>query len=305
MDVIVRSNSNPVNDINEVNEVNLGKAKVMVSLGVPKNGMSKSKVDPCSVCSLRVKTNLVLWLQCGKWIHSRCAGKKRVYPKFSRNFTSRKCEGNIGEAVELEVMLCDDMETVEEYTHLVDRVSAVGGCEAAVTVRARCGWVKFRECGELMYGMRFPIRLKRAVYRSYVRPALLHGSEAWCLKESEMVILRWTDRSMVRAMCGVQLKGRIRCTDLIFMLCLHETIDHLAVANSVCWYGCVLIREDGHVLRRALCFEVKGQRKIGRLKRPWKKQVEEKSEKIGLRKERAPCRSMWSVGVNKVAAGLK
>ena len=37
----------------------------------------------------------------------------------------------------------------------------------------------------------------------------------------------------------------------------------------------VLRREDGHVLRRALEFEVEGQRKKGRPKRTWKKQVKE------------------------------
>ena len=42
-------------------------------------------------------------------------------------------------------------------------MSAVGGCDAAVTARTRCGWVKFRECGELLYGRRFPLRLKGAV----------------------------------------------------------------------------------------------------------------------------------------------
>ena len=58
----------------------------MVSGGITKDGMSTSKVDPCGVCSLRVKTNSVLCLQCGMWIHSRCAGEKGVTPKFSRNF---------------------------------------------------------------------------------------------------------------------------------------------------------------------------------------------------------------------------
>ena len=33
-----------------------------------------------------------------------------------------------------------------------DRVSAGGGCETAVTVRTRCGWVKFRQYDELPYG---------------------------------------------------------------------------------------------------------------------------------------------------------
>ena len=67
-------------------------------------------------------------------------------------------------------------------------MSAGGGCEAAVTARTKRGWVKFRECCELQYG-RFPLLLKGSVYWSYVSPAILYGSEAWCLKESEMGIL--------------------------------------------------------------------------------------------------------------------
>ena len=34
-----------------------------------------------------------------------------------------------------------------------------------------------------------------------------------------------------------------------------------------------------------------------------KKQVEEESVKVGIRREDALCRSKWSVGVNQIAAG--
>ena len=66
------------------------------------------------------------------------------------------------------------METVREFTYLSDRVSAGGGYEAAVISITIFVWVKFRECGELLYGRGFPLRLKGAVYLSYVRPAILH-----------------------------------------------------------------------------------------------------------------------------------
>ena len=155
-------------------------------------GMSKSNVDPCEVCILRIKANSVIYLQCDKLINGVCAGVKRVTPKFSINFACRKCEGNIGEAVEEEEKLCDEVETVQEFTYLGDRVSAGGECEAAVTARTRCWWVRFRECGELLYG-RFPLRLKGAVYWSYIWPAILYGSEAWCLNGCEMGILQWTE----------------------------------------------------------------------------------------------------------------
>ena len=131
--------------------------------------------------------------------------------------------------------------------------------------------------------------LKAAVYKSYVRSAILHGSKTCCLKESEMGILRRTERSMVRAMSGVQLIDRKRSVVLMFMLGLKETIDQLAMANSVRWFGHILRREDGHLLRRALDFEVDGQRKKLRPKRRWKKKFEEESVKGGLRREDAHC----------------
>ena len=76
---------------------------------------------------------------------------------------------------------CDEVETARKFTYLGDRVSAGGGCEAAVIARTRYGCVKVRECGELLYGRRFPLRLKWAVYNSYVMSVILYGSEAWCL----------------------------------------------------------------------------------------------------------------------------
>ena len=52
-------------------KVNLGDTKVLVVSGFTQNGLSKSKVDPCGVCSLRVKANSVLCVQCGRWTHGR------------------------------------------------------------------------------------------------------------------------------------------------------------------------------------------------------------------------------------------
>ena len=69
-------------------------------------------------------------------------------------------------------------------------------------------------------------------------------------ERSKMGILLRKKICMVRAMCGVQLKVRKRSTDLVLMLGLNETIDQLAMANSVCWYGHVLRRDNGHDLRR-------------------------------------------------------
>ena len=63
------------------------------------------------------------------------------------------------------------------------------------------------------------------------------------------------------------------------MLGLKETVVQMAKANGVRWYG--------HVLRKALEFQVKGKRKRGRPKKTWKTQVEKESKSVGLEKEDA------------------
>ena len=57
------------------------------------------------------------------------------------------------------------------------------------------------------------------------------------------------------------------------MLGLKETVDQLA--NSVHWYGHVLWRDDGHVMR---ILKIDGQQKSGRLKKTWKNPVEEEKD---------------------------
>ena len=75
----------------------------------------------------------------------------------------------------------------------------------------------------------------------------------------------------------------------------------MAKMNGVRWYGHLLRRDDGHVLRKALEFEVKGKRKQGQPKKTWKTQVEKDSKSVGLEKEDALNRVRWRVGVGEIA----
>ena len=65
--------------------------------------------------------------------------------------------------------LCEEVETVRGFCYLGDRVTASGGCDAAVTARARIGWVKFKECKELLNSKRFSLKMKGMLYQICVR----------------------------------------------------------------------------------------------------------------------------------------
>ena len=130
--------------------------------------------------------------------------------------------------------------------------------------------------------------------------AMLYGNETWCLSENEMTILRRTERAMVRAMCGEKLMEKKRTEDLMEILGLKETVVQMAKANGVRWNGYVLRRDDEHVLRKVLEFEVKGKRMQGRPKKTWKTQVEKESKSVGLEKKDALNRARWRVGVGEI-----
>ena len=121
--------------------------------------------------------------------------------KFTINFACWKYEGSTGEGLEEKDKLCNEVETVREFTYPVDKVSVCERYKAAVTGITRYWLVAFGECVKLLYGKRFPPKLKGAVYNSYVRLPILYGSQAWCLKEGWIVTLGSTERSTGKTMC--------------------------------------------------------------------------------------------------------
>ena len=71
------------------------------------------------------------------------------------------------------------------------------------------------------------------------------------------------------------------------MLGIKESLDRMAQASSMRWYGHVLTKEDENVIVKVLNFEVSGSRGRGRPKQTWKKLVENEMKKNGLVKEDA------------------
>ena len=141
----------------------------------------KSKIDPCGDCGKRVMANSVRGTWCGNWVHGRCAKIKIVTATVAIHFVCLICRGIKEGTVDSIEKLCDEVETVNEFWYLRNRLNSSGGCEAGVP-RVRTGWVGFRECEELLIGNRFLLRMKGSLLL-LLRSATLYGSEAWCLKE--------------------------------------------------------------------------------------------------------------------------
>ena len=120
-----------------------------------------------------------------------------------------------------------------------------------------------------------------------------------------MTILRRTKKAVMRAMCGVKLVEKRWSQELISLLGLKDALNGLARASGVRWYGHILRRNTGDVLRRALNFEVVGMRGHRQLNMTWKRQVEEHFDQIGLKCEDAIDRTKWRDSIYQLSRNMR
>ena len=110
---------------------------------------------------------------------------------------------------------------------------------------------------------------------------------------------------MDRNILYLSLVDRKNTKELMEMLGLKKTLDRMAKANGVRWYGHVIRREDDNIRKKAMMMEVNGQRKPGRPKMTWKRQVEESVKTVGLKIEEAADRTRWREGVRAIAEWMR
>ena len=120
-----------------------------------------------------------------------------------------------------------------------------------------------------------------------------------------MAILRKTEKAEMRAMCGIKMIEKRRNQELTSLLGLKNTLDGLVRARGVRWYGHVLRRDHGVVLRRAFDFEVAGRRGRGRPNMTWKTQVEEHTNQIGQKKKKAIDRAKWRHSAYELSRNIR
>ena len=111
--------------------INTRKTKVMVSAS--EGELFKSTIDPCGVCGSTVMTKSVLCAKCVNWVHGRCAKIKRVTARLPMHFVCSRCRGIIKGTLDPIEKLCDEVETVNGFCYLGDRLNSSGGCQVAVT----------------------------------------------------------------------------------------------------------------------------------------------------------------------------
>ena len=95
------------------------------------------------------------------------APKRKKYPAVLRNSLSAEDVKILGTVRKNQWRCCVMRWRLKGFCYVEDRLNDSGGCETAMTARVRIGWMKFRDCGELLLSRRFSLKIKGMVYSRY------------------------------------------------------------------------------------------------------------------------------------------
>ena len=102
-----------------------------------------------------------------------------------------------------------DLNQVESFCYLRSVIRQEGGCEEDVR-NSNSAWAKWCDASAAVCDKRMPVKLKRKIYMTVVRPVLIYGAEIWAICNNEERILERTKMRMLRWIAGISMTER-RC----------------------------------------------------------------------------------------------
>ena len=193
----------------------------------------------------------------------------------------------------------DDMKMDEEiikkvpaFKYLGTHVSEDGELDVEVNHRIQCGWNSWRRLSGVLCDKKINVRLKGKIYKTAVRPAMLYSSETWAVKKTQERKMEVAEMRMLRWMCGVTRKDRIR-NDYIRGTVKVAELGLKMQERRLNWYGHVMRRDENYVGRRVMAMEVPGHRRRGRPKFRWKDKLKEDLERKNLSEHQVQNRIEW------------
>ena len=133
------------------------------------------------------------------------------------------------------------------------------------------------------------------VYNSFVCSAVLYASECWPITTNEISRIRRTDRSMIRWICGVNLKDHVPSDSLLDRLIIPD-IGELLRTKRLCWFGHV--ERSSSWINKCTTVEVPGNGR-GSRKKKWRSVVGDNLKKLRLSASDTNDRNAWRYAINE------
>ena len=191
--------------------------------------------------------------------------KKTVYLRFN-------VDGNLDGNSDINIR-GKNLERVNTFKYLGATLTENGDLDAEMTHRIQSGWQNWKRVSGILCDRRIRLRVKRKVYKTVVRPAMMYWANTWAVKKAQEKKLGVAEMRMLRWMSGVTKLDRI-WNEIIRGTTKVGEISKKVQESRLKWYGHVLRREDECVGKRVMGMEVPG------------KKMKTKAEVVGWHQER-------------------
>lgn len=183
------------------------------------------------------------------------------------------------------------LKKVIHFKYLGSIICNDGSIDMDVTHRINTGWMKWRELTGVLCDSKMPVRIKGKVYKTAVRPAMMHGAECWPLKKQQENKVHCAEMKMLRWAGGVTRLDHVRNNHIRGSFKVKPIQDKLA-ESRLRWYGHVMRRPPEHMTRKVLDVAVAPQGR-GRPRLTWMAVVRKDMEAGNLRPETTQDRPAW------------
>ena len=211
--------------------------------------------------------------------------------RISRTKTEYLWMGGEGKQGDIKLGL-DNIKRVSAFKYLGSNVMDDGGMDSEINHRIQCAWLNWRSSSGILCDKRISAKLKGKFYKSVVRPAMMYGSETWPVKKAQERKLEVAEMRMLRWMCGVTRRDRIR-NDYIRGTVKVVEVSKKIQQRRLQWFGHVKRREENHVCRRVMDMEVDGRRRRGRPRFRWKDNIASDMRVKGVSERDVQDRGRW------------
>ena len=146
--------------------------------------------------------------------------------------------------------------------------------------------VKMEGTTGVMYDRNITTKLKDKVYKTAIKPAIVHGSECWSVRKKEERKLHTTEIRMLRWARGKTRLDHVRNVDIWKEAYMHPMAEFFR-EKRLSWFGHVRRRDKDDATRKILQMKVDGHRNRGRPKLRWRDLVKEEMARNQMTTEMA------------------
>ena len=113
----------------------------------------------------------------------------------------------------------------------------------------QAGWCKRREASGLLCDKRVTLNLKGKCSSTVVTPVMTYSSECWPVKKSHEQKLNVAEMKMLRMMCGVKRRDRVR-NEYIRCSVGVDSIEDKMAQNRLRWLGHVCRKREDDIVKK-------------------------------------------------------